>query len=88
MKQRGCEMSKLIELAHFGECRQNCKARKKSLLIKQYGYPYTKVKGCLSVPKDLANRLTYMVLLYSVASYFGKCRQNCQAKKISFNQIL
>ena len=31
--------------------------------------PYNKVIGSLSVPKDLANRQTEMVLLYSVASH-------------------
>ena len=41
--------------------------------IKQYNYPYKKVTGsvsvCLSEPKDLANRQTDMVLLYSLASH-------------------
>ncbi len=44
-------------------------------------YPFNKITGCLSVclfvPKDLANRWTYMVLLYRVGSgkiynYFGR----------------
>ena len=38
-----------------------------------YRYPYNKVTGCLSVrlyvPKDHANRLTDIVILYWVASH-------------------
>ena len=33
---------------------------------------YNKVKGCLSVLKDLANRRTGMVLLYRVVSHWGR----------------
>ena len=60
-------------------------------LKKKHCKPYKKVTGsvyvCLSVPKDLYNHLTDMVLLYSVASHRSQKGLNLFYRRVpSFSQ--